>query len=56
MTMPFGIGSDKAAHKKRKRTYVAPRVVDFGVIEVVTGDCFGHCLDGENGGLFGLWP
>ena len=41
---------------KQKRAYVAPRVVDFGAIEVMTGDCFGFCLDGENGGLIGNWP
>ena len=42
--------------KQRKKAYVAPRVVDFGAIELMTGDCLGLCLDGANGGLFGLWP
>ena len=45
-----------AVLKSRKRAYVAPRVVDYGAIEMMTGDCFGFCLDGENGGLFGFWP
>lgn len=45
-----------AIRKERKKTYVAPRVVDFGAIEALTGDCFGFCLDGVNGGLYGLWP
>ena len=39
-----------------KRAYFTPQVVDFGPIEEMTGDCFGYCLDGENGGLFGFWP
>ncbi len=45
-----------AIRKKQKKAYVAPQVVDFGGIEVMTGDCLGLCLDGEAGGLFGLWP
>ncbi len=36
---------------RRKKPYAAPRVVDFGAIEAMTGDCFGICLDGTNGGL-----
>ena len=43
-------------NSRKKRAYVTPRVVDFGSIEETTGDCFGYCLDGENGGLFGFWP
>ena len=32
-----------------KKQYVAPRLVDFGRIEVMTGECIGICLDGNNG-------
>ena len=39
-----------------KRVYVAPRVVDFGEIEVMTSGCLGLCLDGESAGLFGYEP
>ena len=39
--------------KKLKKAYATPRVVDFGAIDVMTGDCFGYCLDGENGGWYG---
>lgn len=39
-----------------KRAYVAPRVVDFGAMEVMTAGCLGLCLDGEGGGLFGAEP
>ena len=45
-----------AVQKSRKRAYASPRVVDYGTIEMMTGDCFGFCLDGENGGLYGFWP
>lgn len=45
-----------ATLKQRKKAYVAPSVVDFGTIEEMTGDCLGLCIDGESGGLFGLWP
>lgn len=38
--------------QRRKKTYATPRVVDFGAMDVMTGDCFGLCLDGMNGGLF----
>ena len=41
---------------RKKKAYVAPRVVDFGAIEATTGDCLGLCLDGEHLGLYGLWP
>lgn len=37
----------------RKKPYSTPQIVDFGTIEAVTGDCFGLCLDGMNGGLYG---
>ena len=40
----------------KKKTYVAPRVVDFGAIEVMTGDCLGLCLDGVNGAFYGFGP
>lgn len=40
----------------RKKAYAAPRVVDFGDIEVMTSGCLGLCLDGEGGGLFGYEP
>ena len=42
--------------KNQRKPYVAPRVVDFGAIEVMTGDCLGFCVDGENGSHYGLWP
>lgn len=42
--------------RNRKRAYVAPRVVDFGSIEVATGDCLGLCLDALNAGFYGIWP
>ncbi len=45
-----------ANQNRQKKTYVVPRVVDFGAIEATTGDCLGLCLDGENQGLFGVWP
>ena len=38
--------------KQRKKPYAAPSLVEFGDIEAMTGDCFGVCLDGMNGGLF----
>lgn len=40
------------SRQRRKKPYVTPRVVDFGAIDAMTGDCFGLCLDGMNGGLF----
>jgi len=45
-----------AIRKKQKKAYVAPHVVDFGAIDEMTGDCFGFCEDGVNGGYFGLFP
>ena len=35
--------------RQPKKPYCTPRVVDFGTIETMTGECFGICLDGENG-------
>ena len=32
-----------------KKPYSIPRLVDFGAIEFMTGECYGICLDGENG-------
>ena len=40
--------------EKPKKVYATPCVVDFGAIDVMTGDCFGYCLDGQNGGW--QWP
>lgn len=34
---------------RKRKPYIAPRVVDFGAIEAMTGECVGICLDGENG-------
>ena len=45
-----------SSRKQQRRAYVAPRVVDFGAIEVMTGDCLGLCLDGENGAFYGFEP
>ena len=45
-----------AIGKKRRKAYVVPRIVDFGAIEVMTGDCLGLCIDGESAGFFGIWP
>ena len=45
-----------AIRTKQKKAYVVPRVVDFGAIEAMTGDCLGLCLDGEHAGWFGLYP
>lgn len=42
--------------KTEKRTYAAPRVVDFGSIEVMTGDCIGLCMDALNAGFYLLEP
>ncbi len=42
--------------QERRKVYVEPRVVDFGAIEVMTTGCFGLCLDGEGGGLYGYEP
>lgn len=49
-------GRNVAIRKKQKKAYLAPRVVDFGTIESMTGDCLGLCLDGEHFGWFGLYP
>lgn len=38
---------------QKKKEYTTPRMVDFGSIESMTGDCFGICFDGMNGGLYG---
>ena len=40
----------------KKKPYCAPRMVDFGAIELVTGECVGTCIDGENGAGRGDWP
>ena len=40
-------GQEKAG--QQKKPYSVPRVVDFGAIETMTGECVGICLDGENG-------
>ena len=45
-----------ADRREQKRRYVAPHVVEFGAIEVMTGDCLGFCSDGVNGGYYGLFP
>ena len=42
--------------KRQKKAYAAPRVVDFGAIEVMTAGCLGLCLDGEGAGFFGYEP
>ena len=42
--------------QERKKAYVAPHVLDFGAIEVMTAGCLGLCLDGEGGGFFGYEP
>lgn len=34
-----------------KKQYATPSVVDFGSIELTTGDCSGFCTDGTNGGM-----
>ena len=39
--------------RRDKKTYTTPRIADFGSIESTTGDCFGICFDGINGGLYG---
>ena len=44
------------AHPPLKKEYATPRVVDFGAIEVTTGDCMGLCLDGTNFARMGSWP
>lgn len=49
-------GKNVAIRTKRKKAYVAPRVVDFGAIEAMTGDCLGLCVDGEHFGWFGIYP
>ena len=38
---------------RRKKPYLTPRIVDFGAIEAMTGDCWGFCTDGFNGGMWG---
>ena len=40
----------------QKQTVLTPRMVDFGAIELVTGECVGTCIDGENGAGQGDWP
>ena len=45
-----------SSKQQLKKAYVAPRVVDFGAIEVMTGDCLGLCVDGENGAFYGFEP
>lgn len=44
------------AHPRQKTVYATPRLVDFGAIEVTTGDCIGLCLDGMNFARMGGWP
>ena len=39
--------------RQQKKPYLTPRIVDFGSIEALTGDCWGFCLDGMNGGMWG---
>lgn len=45
-----------ADRNRQKKSYVAPRLVEFGAIEATTGDCLGLCLDGEHLGFYGIWP
>lgn len=47
---------DMEIQQMHKRAYVAPRIVDFGSIDVMTGDCLGLCLDAINAGFYGMWP
>ncbi len=35
--------------RREKKPYSTPRIVDFGAIDVMTGECVGICIDGENG-------
>lgn len=35
--------------RRPRKPYSTPRVVDFGPIATMTGECYGICLDGENG-------
>lgn len=49
-------GSTVSTKKRQKKAYAAPRVVDFGAIEVMTAGCLGLCLDGEGAGFFGYEP
>ena len=37
--------------QKQRKVYFAPCIVDFGAIEAMTGDCWGVCEDGMNGGM-----
>ena len=37
----------------QKKPYSPPRIVAFGAIEAMTGDCWGFCVDGVNGGMWG---
>ncbi|MCY3819471.1 MAG: hypothetical protein OXH52_08925 [Gammaproteobacteria bacterium] len=37
--------------RRQKKVYSAPLIVDFGAIDAMTGDCYGFCLDGMNGGM-----
>jgi len=41
----------RRTHRRPKREYAAPLVADFGAIDAMTGDCYGFCLDGLNGGM-----
>jgi len=38
--------------RRNKRPYCRPSIVDFGRIEAMTGDCWGFCADGTNGGEY----
>jgi len=35
--------------RQQKKQYFTPRIVNFGAIEAMTGECVGICIDGENG-------
>ena len=37
-------------NRPQKKPYRAPCIVDFGDIVSMTGDCWGFCTDGVNGG------
>ena len=39
--------------RREKKSYSTPRIVDFGAIEVMTGECIGTCIDGANGAGLG---
>ena len=36
--------------RQPRKPYSAPRIVDFGTMEAMTGDCFGPCPDGTHAG------